>query len=91
MPIEIERKFIVTDPSWRQSARESRLLRQGHLKAGDNVSVRVRIVDETLATLTVKLPKSGLSRFEFEQKISLREALSLMELCDGGRNPEGPP
>ncbi|MDA7948591.1 MAG: CYTH domain-containing protein [Hyphomicrobiaceae bacterium] len=83
MAIEIERKFIVIDPSWRQSVNQSRFIRQGYLTNGDAVSVRVRIIDDSSATLTVKSPKSGLSRFEFEQDICLREGQTLMELCNG--------
>ncbi len=83
MAIEIERKFLVVDSSWRWSLKRARLIHQGYLTTGDAVSVRVRIIDETAATLTVKSPKSGLSRFEFEQEISLREGQTLMEMCNG--------
>lgn len=79
--VEIERKFLVTDSSWRGDADRGRLLRQGYLTSTDNVSVRVRITDDARATLTVKLPKSGVSRYEFEQDIALHEADSLIGLC----------
>ena len=83
MAIEIERKFLVVDLSWRHAVKRTHFIRQGYLTTGDAVSVRVRITDETSATLTVKSPKSGLSRFEFEQEISLRESQSLMDMCNG--------
>ena len=83
MPIEIERKYLVADSSWRAAVDRSCLLRQAYFTTADKVSVRVRIIDEERAALTVKLPKSGLSRYEFEQDLSLREAHSLMELHDG--------
>ena len=83
LAIEIERKYLVVGSSWRQSLKHACHIRQGYLTTGDAVSVRVRITDETTATLTVKSPKSGLSRFEFEQEISLREGLTLMKMCNG--------
>lgn len=83
MPIEIERKFLLAESSWRDAADGGRRLRQAYLVIEDNISVRVRIIDETGATLAVKLPKSGLSRFEFEREISVREAETMIELCGG--------
>ena len=83
MAVEIERKFLVVNLSWRQSVKRTRLIRQGYLTTGDAVSVRVRIIDEISATLTVKSPKAGMSRFEFEQQISLSEGQALMDMCNG--------
>ncbi len=83
MPVEIERKFIVADPSWQEGADAGRIIVQGYLETSDAISVRVRLVDGTHATLTVKLPKSGLSRFEFEQAIAPHEAAALLDRCPG--------
>lgn len=81
MPIEIERKYLVADASWRNDALGRQHIRQVYFTTEDHMSVRVRIIDSAHATLTVKLPRSGISRFEFEQEISLHEALTLVDLA----------
>ena len=81
MPVEIERKFTVTDHAWREDADKGIQIRQGYIINENNCSVRVRIYGDGRANLTTKLPRAGISRYEFEQPISLREAESLMELC----------
>lgn len=83
MAIEIERKFLVAGSAWRDEADAGVLLRQGYLTNSDPVSVRVRTEGEIDGTMTVKLPKSGLSRLEFEHDIARHEADTLMELCRG--------
>lgn len=83
MAVEIERKFLVKDGSWRAQAGQGRVIRQGYLASSGQTSVRVRIADDSRATLTVKVPRSGLSRFEFENDIALHEAQTLLELCPG--------
>lgn len=83
MAVEIERKFLVENESWRAGAGEGRLIRQGYLASTEQTSVRVRIADGRKATLTVKVPRTGLSRFEFENEIALHEANTLLDLCPG--------
>lgn len=83
MPVEIERKFLVRSDAWRQGADGGKRIRQGYIANTDKASVRVRVIDNAGATLTTKLPRNGMSRFEFEHDISLHEATTLLELCDG--------
>ena len=45
MAIEIERKFLVRDESWKAQVVRFRQLRQAYLAVGGNVSTRVRIDD----------------------------------------------
>ena len=56
---------------------------QGYIASGRR-TVRVRIADDK-AWLTIKGPSrdGGLSRFEWEKEIGLREALELMQLSEG--------
>jgi len=82
VPIEIERKFLVEGTSWKNAASQKWHLRQAYLAADDKLSVRIRIIDSEQATLTVKLPDASISRFEFEQDISLAEAEVLMSLSE---------
>lgn len=81
MPVEIERKFLVRDRSWAVAAGEGKWIRQGYLNDGDRHSLRVRVRDGKKATLTLKFPRSGMSRLEFEYDIPLDEANELLDLC----------
>ena len=77
MGIEIERKFLVRDDSWKTvSGSDSVSIRQFYLGRRDAFSVRVRIVDERDAFLTIKTG-SGFTRGEFEYPIPLADALDL--------------
>ncbi|WP_188854587.1 CYTH domain-containing protein [Aureimonas glaciei] len=76
MAMEIERKFLLRDDSWRRSAGEVVAIRQFYLGRRDDFSVRVRIVDAAQAYLTIKTG-AGLSRGEFEYPIPLADALDL--------------
>ena len=83
MSVEIERKFLVADPSWREGADDGVLIRQSYIASNGHASVRVRIKGDRDATLTIKLPGSGLSRLEFEYDIPLDEAEALMRVRQG--------
>ena len=82
MPTECERKFLVTDDSWRDRVYETRRLKQGYL-GGERCSVRVRIQDGK-ANLNIKSLEIGARRDEYEYEIPLRDAEALLEtLCAG--------
>ena len=83
MPVEIERKFLVKNDDWRSAADGGNRLRQGYIVGEDRCDVRIRIPSDGQCTLTVKLAKTGISRFEFEHSVELPEAEGLMELCEG--------
>jgi adenylate cyclase len=80
--IEIERKFLVKSDEYRSDAFKVQLLSQAYLNNNPEKSVRVRIVDNE-GFITIKGPSNdgGLSRFEWEKKISIDEAVELMKLC----------
>lgn len=80
--LEIERKFRVVG-DYKPYVSCSMHLVQGYIASGRR-TVRVRIADDR-AWLTIKGPSKdgGLSRFEWEKEISLREALELMQLAEG--------
>lgn len=80
MAQEIERKFLVTDFSWRQSAKGT-LYRQGYLPTQNRTTVRVRVVGDR-GYLTIKGATNGVSRQEFEYEIPLADAEAmLVDLC----------
>jgi adenylate cyclase len=80
---EIERKFLVRDPSWREQVRPGSRLRQGYLCGDRKRSVRIR-TDGEKATLTIKGETHGASREEFEYRIPPEDARLMLErLCQG--------
>lgn len=84
MPLEIERKFLVTGPYKHLSTSHTHII-QGYICSQKGRTVRVRLRDQK-AYLTIKGPSrdGGLSRYEFEKEITLDEGLSLLALCEPG-------
>lgn len=82
MAQEIERKFRVMG-EFRHLAHKSIHMVQGYIASGRR-TVRVRISDDK-AWLTIKGPSTngGLTRYEWEREISLKEALELIQLSEG--------
>ncbi len=83
MNIEIERKFLVLDDSYKAEAVACHRMKQGYITRENGKTVRVRISDDT-GYLTIKGPShNGISRMEWEKEISLKEAEDLFLLCEG--------
>ncbi len=80
MAIEIERKFLVADESWKQHTDKGKLYRQGYL-AKEKMTVRVRTAGDK-GFLTIKSRGNGISRDEFEYEIPFGDALQLLGTCD---------
>jgi len=78
MAIEIERKFLVRDESWRPHVDRHVEIRDGLIAITDTRKVRVRICDNRTATLTVKSKTESLANAEFEYGIPLSDAEELM-------------
>jgi adenylate cyclase len=83
MSFEIERKFLVHGDEWRQLATECTDIRQAYLAWESKASVRVRIIDNSSATLTVKSRPVELRRLELEYPIPVLEAEALLPLRKG--------
>ena len=83
MCFEIERRFLVRGNGWRQLATEHMDIRQAYLTVGNKASVRVRINDNSTASLTVKSQPVKLRRLELEYAIPILEAEALMALRQG--------
>jgi adenylate cyclase len=83
--IEIERKFLVKNDSFKKEAFAKNHIAQGYLSSVPERTVRVRIKSEK-GFLTIKGASndSGLSRFEWEKEIPVSEAKSLLLLCEKG-------
>ena len=82
MAVEIERKFLVTDPPTDELG-PGVPLRQGYLAGEDDVEVRVRIAPSD-AWLTVKAGR-GVSRTEVQFPIDVAEAEALWPHVEGRR------
>ena len=85
MALEIERKFLVTDDSYKAMAFSSDRIAQGYLCREGGNSTRVRVRGDK-GYLTIKGPSmdGGLSRFEWEKEMPESEAWELLKLCHGG-------
>ncbi|MFD7785584.1 CYTH domain-containing protein [Streptomyces nojiriensis] len=83
MPTETERKYLVRadDPRWRALVRATHTLRQGYLAPDPACEVRVRVIGDTAAFLTVKGRRSGPTRAEYEYPVPVADALELLALC----------
>ncbi len=82
MALEIERRFLVKGEEWKAIAKNRHALRQGYLV--NNIQgwiVRMRIVDQKKAWLTLKTKAEGIANHEFEYMIPLKDAESLLEFA----------
>lgn len=80
MGVEIERKFLVKDDSWRSGS--GVLYRQGYLSRHRERTVRVRIAGEK-AYLTIKGLTTGATRKEYEYEIPIGDAEEMLDqLCE---------
>lgn len=90
MGIEIERKFLLRDDSWRAQVNRTERMAQGYLVSAQalhdgtaKASVRVRIAGER-AWLNVKSARLGIERAEYEYPLPVADAEAMLaELCDG--------
>lgn len=86
MGIEIERKFLLRDDSWRSCVSASAVFKQRYLpfRSGpEHLSGRIRIAGSR-AWITIKSAVKGFSRDEFEYEIPLEDAEQMLErFCTG--------
>lgn len=88
MAIEIERKFLVKNDSWREGAQGQKYM-QGYMSRGEVATVRVRITEKG-AFLTIKgkpaVQDSTISaaKLEFEYPVPIADAREMLNLlCQG--------
>ena len=79
MAVEIERKFLLKNDSWRDIVLRSHILKQGYLASSPLPTVRVRTIDDK-AFLTIKGRTQGISRVEYEYEIPREEAIEMLKL-----------
>ena len=79
--MEIERKFLLKDDSWRLSAFGKKYY-QGYLSSNKERTVRIRTIDNR-GYLTIKGIAKGAVRVEYEYEIPAAEAQAMLEdLCE---------
>lgn len=83
--VEIERKFLVTSEAFKNEAFKKTKIIQGFLNTHPERTVRVRLKgDQGFLTVKGISSKDGLTRFEWEEEISKRDAENLLNLCEKG-------
>jgi adenylate cyclase len=75
---EIERKFLVIAPTYRELAKGTHY-KQGYLNSQKERVVRVRTIDET-GFMTIKGITKGATRLEYEYEIPASDANELLDL-----------
>ena len=78
MPLEIERKFLVTSDDYKLNAKAVEI-KQAYLSIDGNMAIRAR-VDGVQASINVKSKKSERVNHEFEYVIPKDEAQSLIRM-----------
>ena len=84
VPVEIERKFLVTSDAWRRDVSRTERMAQGYLAGppASKCSVRVRIAGD-VAHLNIKSVALGVERDEYEYEIPLADAERLLATLAG--------
>ena len=81
MAIEIERRFLVTNEDWECEVIQSEGYHQAYLNSkADEWATRVRVIDNEKAYLTLKSSLNGLTNYEFEYSIPIKDAIELIKL-----------
>src|SRR5262249_8116681 len=77
MTIEIERKFLVRDDSWRRDSQRSARIEQGYFCRTPLLRARIRIFGDN-GYITLKSEPGKLTRYEFEYEIPKSEAIEII-------------
>ena len=77
MVAEIERKYLVSNDSWRKTASAGTVFCQTYLVARKGRFVRIRVIDNARAFLAVKFRTSLTRREEFEYEIPYLDAMEM--------------
>src|SRR5262245_34709010 len=83
MSFEIEHKFLVSGDDWRKLVTSRIPIRQAYVSSDGKASIRVRIKDDSAATLSIKSRPVDLRRLELEYPVPMLEAEALMQLRQG--------
>ncbi len=79
MPVEIERKFLVTDGSWQALVTQRLQVRQGYFARTPVMRARIRLIDKDQAFITLKSQPGPVTRYEYEYPIPYAEAAEMID------------
>ena len=81
MGIEIERRFLVKNDEWKSQVILSEDFSQAYLNSNlDEWAVRIRIINQKKAYITLKSSLNELTNYEFEYQIPIQDAIELFNL-----------
>lgn len=80
MALEIERKYLVKNDTYKEMSTTSTRILQGYLSRDPERTVRVRVKGE-MGFITVKGITRGATRLEFEYEIPIADAEAMLKLC----------
>lgn len=81
MAREIERKYLLKNDSWRKTADEGVLIRQGYMAGTDKASIRIRRQGEK-ANINIKSATLDIIRTEYEYEIPVYDAEEMLaKMC----------
>lgn len=83
MGLEIERKFCVTDFKYREEAKYRSEFIQFYLSKDPERIVRVRLVGQSSAIITIKSIPVGITRNEYEYEIPFEDGFNMLKLAIG--------
>ena len=85
MTQEIERKFLVKSNAYKDESISKIKITQGFLSTVPERTIRVRLKGEK-GFITIKgiSNESGMSRFEWEKEIDVKDVLDLLKICELG-------
>lgn len=83
MALEIERKYLVKDETWRSGVSSAVGIRQFYVAVMEGRNARIRIRDDGKALLTLKFGGSGAQRDEYEYAIALDDAEDMARFALG--------
>ena len=82
MGLEIEKKFLLKEDSWKKQIASSTYYRQGYISSEAGRAVRIRTM-ENKAYLTIKGKTIGAVRNEHEYQIPYEDAIEMLDyLCE---------
>ena len=82
MGIEIERRFLIQNEDWKSKVILSQDISQAYLNSSlEEWAIRIRIINNNQAYITLKSSLNGLLNNEFEYSIPLKDAIELIKLA----------
>ena len=79
MSLEIERKFLVKNNSWKDDVASREPIIQGYLASSseNGITVRIRVTGQH-GIMTFKGPRVGITRIEYEYEVPINDAKSIL-------------